>query len=47
MTRNRYLPLENIDESFDSSSGDNVLQLERNVVAIKKMLLRSNKQQWP
>ena len=36
VTRNRYLPLENIDESFDSSSGDNLLQSERNVVAIKK-----------
>ena len=36
VTRNRYLPLENKDESFDSSSGDNLLQSERNVVAIKK-----------
>ena len=36
VTRNRYLPLENIDESFDSSSGDNLLPSERNVVAIKK-----------
>ena len=30
MTRNRYAPLENIDESFNSSSGDNLLQSEIN-----------------
>ena len=30
-TNNRYAPLDNIDESFNSSSGDNLLQSEINV----------------
>ena len=30
MSHNRYAPLENIDESFNSSSGDNLLQSEIN-----------------
>ena len=30
MTLNRYAPLENIDKSFKSSPGDNLLQLEIN-----------------
>ena len=30
MARNRYAPLENRDESFNSSSGDNLLQSEIN-----------------
>ena len=30
MTHNRYAPLENIEESFNSSSGDNLLQSEIN-----------------
>ena len=30
MTNNRYAPLENINESFNNSSGDNLLESETN-----------------
>ena len=40
VTRNRYAPLENIDESFNSSSGDNLLQSEINAAT-------QDQQQWP
>ena len=44
VTRNRYAPLENIDKSFNSSSGNNLLQSEINAAT---RATRLNKQQWP
>ena len=45
MARNRYVPLVNIDESFNSNSGDNLLQLEINAATQDQINNNGRKQE--
>ena len=45
MTRNRYAPLENIDESFNSSSGENLLQSEINAATLDQIKNNGSKEE--
>ena len=45
VTRNRYAPLENIDESFNSSSGDSLLQSEINAATQDQININGRRQE--